>query len=314
MPEPRSNIKNKKSPSVLISGASGLVGRYLISTLLSEGYEVSCLSRTSLCNGKVKTFFWDPSKGIIDHAAFEGIDSIVHLSGANLADKRWTTSRKNEIIASRVDSAKLLFKTVREHNIKLNAFVSASAVGYYGALTSDRIFSEEDPPSDDFLSTTCRLWEEAADLFAGIGIRTVKIRTGIVLERSEGAFSRLLKPAKYGLIVRPGSGKQYFPWIHIEDLCGIYLKALTDRNMNSAYNAVAPEDINYNDFVRSMARLMRRPLILLPVPGWVLKAALGEMSDIVLRGSRISAEKITDSGYSFRFKRVDEALKNILAD
>ena len=195
--------------------------------------------------GRVRSFRWDPEKGYLDPEALEGIDYLVHLSGANIGEKQWSFSRRVEIINSRVESANLLFRTVSENNIKLNAFITASAVGYYGSVTSEKIFTEADPPADDFLGRTCRLLEEAADQFTGIGIRTVRIRSGVVLAKNEGVLVRLMKPARFGLVVRAGSGKQYFPWIHIEDLCRIYLKAIQDQNMQGAYNAVAPEHINH---------------------------------------------------------------------
>jgi uncharacterized protein (TIGR01777 family) len=179
-------------------------------------------------------------------------------------------------------------------------------------VTSERIYTEEDPPSDDFLGNICRLLEEAADQFTGIGIRTVRIRSGVVLAKNEGALTRLMNPARFGLVIRVGSGKQYFPWIHIEDLCRIYLKAIQDHNMQGAYNAVAPEYINHSDFVRSMAGVMRRPVIMPPVPGWIIRTVLGEMSDIVLKGSRISSEKIVGSEFSFSFKRAKDALEDLI--
>jgi uncharacterized protein len=312
MSELANDVINERGPNVLITGGSGLIGRHLTLVLQAEGYRVSYLSRQKEVSGKVRVFGWDPSKEYLNTEVLEGIDYIVHLAGANLGEKRWSVSRKKEIINSRVDSANLLFRKVSENNCRPKAFISASAVGYYGSVTSDRIFSEEDPPSGDFLGATCRSWEEAADHFAGIGIRTVMIRSGVVLAKRDSTLTRLMNPARFGLVVRLGSGKQYFPWIHIDDLCSIYLKAVKDQNMQGAYNAAAPQHINHNDFVRTMAGIMKRPVILPPVPGWILKTALGEMSDIVLKGSRISSEKIIKSGFSFRFKRLEDALENII--
>jgi uncharacterized protein len=300
--------------SVLISGGSGLIGRYLTSILAAEGFRVSLLSRQAKQSGETRTFRWNPEKGYLDPSAFEGVDCLIHLAGANLGERNWSPSRRREIISSRVDSANLLFRTVRDNNFKLKAFICSSAVGYYGSVTSERIYSEEDPPSNDFLGRTCRLMEEAAEQFAGIGIRTVRIRSGVVLARDDGALVRLMKPAKLGLVVRLGSGHQYFPWIHIDDLCKIYMKAVKDTCMNGAYNAVAPEYINHHDFVMVMAAIMKRPVILPSVPGWIIKTVLGEMSDIVLKGSRISPEKIIGSGFIFRYQRAADALKNIIKD
>jgi uncharacterized protein len=287
--------------SVLITGGSGLVGRYLTSLLLAEGYIVSHLSRTSNHFGRVRVFRWDPGKKIIDPVIFEGVDYIIHLAGANIGEKWWTGNRKEEIINSRVESAKLLHKSVSDTGKTLKAFISASAIGYYGSTTTERIFVEEDPAADDFLGTTCRLWEEAADLFKESGIRTVKIRTGVVLEKSDSALKKLLIPARFGVFPRLGNGKQYMPWIHIADLCGIYLKAINDEKMEGAYNAVSPQHIIQSEFMRTLAIVINKTLFHPPIPAILLRTALGEMSDVVLKGSRVSAEKILNAGYEFHF-------------
>ena len=299
-------------PSVLITGGSGLIGRYLTAVLLSEGYAIAHLSRNTNTSGKVRVFGWNPEKKIADPGMFEGVDYLIHLAGANIGDKPWTKRRKEEIVTSRVETARLLHKIVRENRITLKGFITASATGYYGSLTSERIFTEEDPPAEDFLGITCRLWEEGAELFADMGIRTVKIRTAVVLEKSDSALSKLMKPAKFGLVIRVGNGKQYFPWIHINDLCNIYLMALKDRNMSGAYNAVSPGHINHNDFVRTMAAVMDKPVFLPPFPAVLIRLIMGEMSDIVLKGSRISGEKIIRAGYSFRFDNLNAALNDVI--
>lgn len=314
MPEHNGITKDKKNPSVLITGGRGLVGSYLTSILTAEGFNVSYLSREAGNSGRAKIFRWDPAKRILNPEIFDGVDYVVHLAGANIGAKLWTTSRRNEIRTSRIDSANFLFETLSSHDIKLKAFVSASGTGYYGSVTSDRIFSEEDPPGEDFLATTCRLWEESADLFGKAGIRTVKIRTAVVVAKNDIALTRLMNPARFGLVVRLGSGKQYFPWIHIADLCNIYLKAIEDPCMQGAYNAVAPEAVNHDDFIRSMARIMRRPVIFPHIPAWALRAVMGEMAGIILEGSRISAEKIISAGYNFRFVKIGDALKDIIED
>lgn len=304
--------KVPKNSSILITGGNGLIGRYLTSALLSEGYIVSHLSRSASQHDKVRSFRWDPSKGIIDPNALEGVDYIIHLAGANIGEKRWTRKRKEEIVSSRVESVRLLHKTITDNKIKLKAFISASAVGYYGSITSDKIFTEEDPPKTDFLGTTCRLWEEGADLFRNSGVRTVKIRTAVVLEKNDSALSKLMAPARFGFLVQTGNGRQYMPWIHIEDLCNIYLKAIDDQNMNAAYNAVSPQHVTHKEFVSTLSKVIHRPIFPIPVPAFILKAVLGEMSDVVLKGSRVSSEKIINSGYNFRFKNTRDALTNII--
>ena len=313
MAETKAPENLSESSSVLLTGGSGLIGRYLTSALLAEGYTVSCLSRKGGSGGKVRVFKWDPEKKLVDRGAFEGVDYLIHLAGANIGEKRWTRKRKEEIVNSRAATAGFLHEIISENKIKLKAFITASATGYYGSVTTDKIFTEEDPPSDDFLGTTCRLWEKGADLFSRMGIRTVKIRTAAVLEKNDSALSKLMKPARFGLAIRLGNGKQYFPWIHIDDLCKIYVRAVKDEKMYGAYNAVAPEQTISDDFIRTMAAVMGIPFFLPPVPAWILRAVLGEMSDIVLKGSRISCGKIIKAGYIFRFASLDSALKNVIS-
>jgi uncharacterized protein (TIGR01777 family) len=255
---------------------------------------------------------WDPEKSMIDPEVFEAIDFIIHLAGANIGEKRWTGKRKEEIVKSRVDSARFLYKTVVNSGIKIKAFISASATGIYGSETSAKIFNENDPPAADFLGSVCKQWEEAADLFDNSGIRTVKIRSAVVLEKNDSALSKLMKPGKFGFLIQTGTGLQYMPWIHINDLCNIYLKAIEDSSIKGAYNAVAPQHITHGEFMHVLAKVMKLPVLPVPIPGFVLRAILGEMSDMILKGSRVSSEKIMKSGYTFRFSNLEDALNNII--
>jgi uncharacterized protein len=302
----------KKNSTILITGGGGLIGRYLTSALLSEGYIVFHLSRSASQQGNVRAFKWDPSKGKIDPNALEGVDYIIHLAGANIGEKRWTGKRKEEIVLSRVQATRLLQKTVEEHKIKLEGFISASAIGYYGSVTSEKIFIEDDPPATDFLGTTCKQWEEVADLFGNAGVRTVKIRTAVVLEKNDSALTKLMAPARFGFLLQTGTGRQYMPWIHIKDLCNIYLKAIKDQDMSGPYNAVSPQHITQKEFIETLASVMKKGIFPIPVPSFVLKTVLGEMSDVVLKGSRISSDKIVNSGYRFNFENLENALRNVI--
>jgi len=203
MPETHAHKNLQKKLSVLITGGSGMIGKYLSSTLLAAGYNVSHLSRNGKKSGKVKVFIWDLEKKLIDREVFEGTDFIIHLAGANIGEKRWTVKRKEEIMGSRVDSTRLLYNSFINSGITLKAFISASATGIYGSETSERIFSENDLSASDFLGTVCNRWEEAADLFNNSGIRTVKIRTAVVLEKSDSALSKLMMPGKFGFLIHP---------------------------------------------------------------------------------------------------------------
>jgi hypothetical protein len=298
--------------SVLITGGNGLVGRYLTSLLLSKGYSVSHLSRSGKRQKEVAVFNWDPENGTIDKDALSGVNFLIHLAGANIGERRWTNARKNEIVNSRVGSANFLFNKIRKNPGNLKAFISASAVGYYGSVTSDKIFMESDLCGTDFLGSTCKLWEEGADLFDGIGIRTVKIRTGIVLEKTDSALSKLMMPGKFGFLVQTGDGKQYMPWIHINDLTRLYLRVIEDPSMSGAYNAVAPQHVSHKEFIKTLGKVMSRPVFPIAVPAFLMKTVFGEMSDVILKGSRVSSEKIVNSGYVFNYPELDGALREII--
>jgi uncharacterized protein (TIGR01777 family) len=298
--------------SVLITGGGGLIGRYLTTLLIDRGYRVSHLSRKAGPSGSVTVFKWDPDNNFIDPSAINGIDHIIHLAGANIGEGRWTAGRKSEILSSRIGSVTLLNSTIKQGNYRIRSFISASAAGYYGAVTSDRIFTETDPPADDFLGSTCRKWEESAGKFSELGIRTVKIRTGVVMEKSDGALSRFLAAARFGIFPVLGGGHQYMPWIHIADLCEIYLKALQDESMSGSYNAVSPCHLNNIEFMRILARVKGKPFFHPPVPAFLLRIIMGESSVVALKGSRISSEKIIKQGFKFRFPDPEEALRNTL--
>jgi hypothetical protein len=314
MSEYNTDKNERKCSSVLITGGSGLIGKHLTVLLLARGYIVSHLSRKEIKGDKVRSFIWDPEKMSVDKAAFTGIDFIVHLAGANIGEKRWTKTRKRKILESRVNSAGLLFDSIRSIGIGLKGFISASASGIYGSETTEKIFKEPDPAADDFLGLVCKSWEESADLFATAGIRTVKIRTGVVLEKNDSALSKLMMSGKFGFLVQTGSGQQYMPWIHINDLCNIYLRAIEDTSMTGPYNAVAPQHVKHEEFIKTLAGVMRLPVFPVPVPGFVLKAVLGEMSDIILKGSRVSSEKLTAEGYVFDYHKLETALENIIRE
>ena len=306
------SVQNIKEESVLIAGGSGLIGRYLTSLLLSEGYRVSHLSRRASHFGRVRVFRWDPGKEILDPLVFEGVDYIINLSGENIGQKRWSPKRKKEIEISRILPAGLLIEKAIESGHHFKAFVSASATGYYGSYTSDKIFTESDPPSSDFLGEICRKWEEQADKAHTVSDRVVKIRTAVVIEKNDSALSKLLIPARMGIFPILGSGRQYMPWVHIQDLCHIYLKALKDEKIKGAYNVVAPGHIDHKSFMKTLSAVMGKPFISPPVPACLLRLILGEMATVILEGSRVSSEKITGSGYRFSFTTPEEALKDAL--
>ncbi len=293
-------------PNILISGGTGLIGNHLSKRLQEKGYTVYILSRSGMTNQKI--FTWSPRQNKIDPKAVKIADYIIHLSGTNIGAKRWTRKRKKEIIDSRVNTANLIFRSCKKQGVFPRAFISASGTGYYGMQTTQKIFTETSPPADDFLGNTCRQWEQAADIFKEKGVRTVKIRTGIVLSDKGGTLPILSKLVKSGLGAVIGTGRQYMPWIHIDDLCNIYIKALEDEQMRGTYNAVAPEHVTNKQFTKIMAQILHKPLFLLPVPGMIMKLLYGKMAGILLKGSRVSSGKIQEKKYHFQFRELHQAI------
>lgn len=296
--------------TVLITGANGLIAKEL-SKRLEKEYTVRFLTRKKKHNSE---FEWDLKNGTVDEAAFENISHVIHLAGAGVAEKRWTDERKKEIISSRVDSAQLILKTLQKNKQKLKSFVSASGINYYGTETTEKIFTEEDGPGNDFLSKVTVLWEQAADEFKNkqAAERVVKLRTGVVLSEKEGALKKMLPTIKSGIGSPLGTGKQYMPWIHIHDICSMYEFALKNPELQGAFNAVAPEHATNRDLTEKAAQVLKKPLFMPNVPGFILKLIFGELSVAVLEGSRASCEKIQNAGFQFKFPHVTEALKDLL--
>ncbi len=296
---------------ILITGASGLVGQRLTELLLQKGYQASHLGRSKR-GGAVPSFVWDVEKGFLDSKAMNDVNTIIHLAGAGVADKRWTASRKKEILESRTKSTALLFETLKNEKNSVTTVISASAIGYYGFGLRDEVFTEESKSGSDFLALVTKQWEEAVDQISSIGLRVVKLRIGIVLSEKGGALAEVSKPIKLGVGSPLGSGKQHLTWIHLDDLCEMFIKAIEDSTMKGAYNAVGPEWVSNAEMTKAIAKVLKKPLWLPPVPGFVLKIVLGEMADMVLNGSKISSTRIQTTGFKFKFTKLDEALKDLL--
>jgi len=295
---------------ILISGGSGLIGSELTKLLLAKGHVVSHLSRSKSSENNIPTFVWNLAKGEIDEAAFDGVEAIIHLAGAGIADGRWTEQRKKIIIDSRVDSANLLYQKAKELKTPLKVFISASGISYYGMDTTENIYSETDPPSDDFIGTCCVLWEKAADQFSDL-TRVVKLRTGIVLSANGGALEKIAQPVKFGFGAPLGSGDQWVPYIHIDDLCEMYLAAIEKENYHGVYNAVNGDHVTNTDLTKATAKALKKPLWLPNVPSFVLKTVFGEMGRLILEGSRASAEKVKKAGFDFEYNTLLESLDSI---
>jgi len=296
---------------VVITGGTGLVGMHLSALLEKEKYEVVHLSRSRNAGARFRSYRWDPETGYCDKDAFKDGDTIIHLAGANIGEKPWTSRRKRVIISSRTETARLIYDASVASGIRPDAFITASGKDYYGCGISEKIFGETDPPGTDFMAETCRLWEAAADSFEAAGVRVVKIRTALVLAGKGSAISKLVAPARAGLIVRLGPGRQYFPWIHIDDLCNIYLKAVSDNTMSGPYNASAPGHITHDMLMSVIARQKHLPVFLPHVPQWLLHLILGEMSVVLTTGTRVSPDRLIRSGFEFRYADIDKALRAV---
>lgn len=299
--------------NILISGGSGFIGKHLTHLLIEKGFSVSILSRSDKRNtADISYFKWDVSNQTIEEAAVLNADYIIHLAGENIAEKRWTAKRKLAIIDSREKSTQLIYSVLKKKNKKLDAFISASAVGIYGAVNGEEVCIEETPLAHDFLGSTCQKWEDAIDFIENLHIRTVKIRTGLVLGKNDGFLKKLIPIFKYRLGSVLGSGKQYMPWIHVNDLCNVYLEAIVNEEMNGSYNAAINDNTNNAIFSKTLARVLGYSIWLPNVPEFVLKFAMGEMSKIVLTGRRVSSEKLEKLGFQFKYKNLEEALRDCL--
>ncbi len=295
--------------NVLISGGSGLVGLELSKMLRAKGHRVSILSRKKTNDVNYK--FWDIENGVLAEDALIGIDTIVHLAGEGIADGAWTDERKVKIVESRVNSTRLLLDALKKGNHQVKAFISASATGYY-SNRGDELMYEDAMPAKDFLGTTCVLWEQEVNKIESLGIRTVKLRIGIVLTTKGGALKKMIVPFKFGLGSALGDGKQWMSWIHLKDLCSMFIYAIENNQLKGAYNAVAPQAATNYEFSKALSKIMKRPFWAPNVPSFILKIIFGEMSAVVLGSTKASADKIEKEGFKFEFAKLNEALIDLL--
>lgn len=296
---------------VLITGGTGMVGQALSAKLHGLGYEVRILSRKKLENSKYKSFSWIPEENYIDEAAFVELDYIVHLAGENLGARRWSKKQKQKIFDSRVKTSELLFEKVKHLKTNLKAFVSASAVGIYPTFSQgEEYYIEKDMYGTGFTAQVCIAWEKAADNFKKLGIRTVKVRTGLVQDKKDPALAKILMMSKFGILPVFGRGKQYYPWIHIDDLVNIYVAAIENENFEDPFNAVAPDFVTNDQYARTIKSVLGKGIIL-HIPAFVFKALFGEMSEIILRGTKIHS-KLHSDGFEFKYPELKSALGNLL--
>lgn len=298
--------------TVLIAGGSGLVGSRLSEMLTERGYKVTHLSRKSSANGRYPTFSWDVAAGKIDENAFDNVACVINLAGTGIADKRWTTARKKDIIESRTKSTDLLKKYVRERQSSIEVYLSASAIGIYGDRP-DEILTEEAPMGNGFLAESTHAWEKSIiGLMNETSLRTVALRIGVVLSTQGGALPKILLSFLFRIGVYFGNGQQWFSWIHIDDLCRMFIWAIENPTAKGFYNATAPTPLSNLDFTDAVGRAKGGFFLKFPAPSFMLRLVLGEMSDVVLTGARVSAEKIQKAGFTFDYPEAVAALQDIL--
>jgi uncharacterized protein (TIGR01777 family) len=299
---------------VTLTGATGLIGTRLVRALRERGDGVTVLSRSPERAGPtldVEAVGWDPLAEPVPEAALAGRDAVVHLAGEPVA-QRWSAEAKRSIRDSRETGTRNLVAGLRPlGESRPAALIASSAVGYYGKRGDERV-SESSPPGDDFLAGVCVAWEREAQAAAELGLRVVSIRTGVVLDQDGGALGKMLLPFKAGVGGPVAGGRQYLPWIHADDLVGLYLKALDDPSWSGPYNGAAPEPVTNRDFSRALGRALHRPAIA-PVPGFAIRALYGEMAEIVTEGQRAVPERPLAGGFTYAHPDLDEALTDVLA-
>lgn len=301
--------------AILITGGTGFVGKQLIPLLQQEGYTIHVFTRKKDIAEKngIKYFTWNPETGDYDPKAFDGVEYILSLAGAGVADKRWTSFYKKEILNSRVESIQLLVKALKETPNTVHTVINASATGWYGADTPASVaqggFTEDDPAAGTFLGSVCRQWEEAAHLFSTLNKRLVIFRIGIVLHPDGGMMKELLKPLRFGLATVLGNPQQVISWIHVHDLCRAMLFAVQHKKVEGIYNAVNTTPVTNSELVTAIAKSRKKFYIKIPVPRFILKIMVGQFSEEITRSATVNGKKLANAGFRFNYTEINEAVK-----
>jgi uncharacterized protein len=299
--------------TVGITGGTGFVGKHLTALLVNRGYNVVIFTRSAArkTDDRITYAHWDVERRTCDINPLKDLDAAVSLAGAGIADKRLTKKRKKEIIDSRVQSNEFLADCLQKYSPNCATLVAASAIGYYGAdMPGAPAFTEDAPPCADFLGSTCRQWEEAAHKADGL-VRTVILRTGIVLGQGGGMYAKLVTPLSLGVMPIPGSGRQVVSWISATDMARLYLHAIENKSLSGAYNGVAPTPVTQSELMHTMSKVRGGLHLPLKIPAFALKLALGELSEELLKSCTVSARKVLDSGFTYESPDLLTALQKI---
>jgi uncharacterized protein len=297
---------------VLITGGNGLIATQLTELLLDRGYEVALLSRNPISSTRFKSYLWEVEKGKMNEGAIEGTDYIIHLAGAGIADKRWSKERKTEIIKSRTESIRLIYKSLSENKHQVKACISSGGIGFYGNQ-GENLMDENSPAGTGFLSESCKEWEKAVFEGEALGLRVAQIRMGMVLSRKGGGLKPLEAVSSFSLGSPLGKGTQWVSWIHIQDICRMFIKAIETENFKGVYNGVAPNPVRNQDFTKALAFAMHKKSFLPPVPSFILKTLMGELSHVVLDSTRVNNDKVLNIPFEFQFKTIEKAFIDLYA-
>ncbi len=295
---------------VVISGGTGLIGSRLTALLPKDKFQVFHLTRSPKASNHI---FWDPANGKIDAEKLEGTHVLIHLAGENIGAKRWSEAQKKRLFDSRLESTKVLASALHKHQIRPECIVAASGAGIYGNDQGEHNFTENDPKGEGFVAELAAAWENATDALAPCTSHFFQLRIGAVLSSQGGALAKMLPIFQYGLGAPLGTGQQFLSWIHIDDLCRLIQAIVNDSLIPGTYNAVCPVPVTNKVFSETLAKVLGRWLLPVPVPAIALKLMFGEMANLVLGGARVSSEKLQQAAFTFLYINLDAALKDLLA-
>jgi uncharacterized protein (TIGR01777 family) len=303
------------SKRIIVTGATGLIGSKLVDSLTQRGDELVIFSRkvseAKVIFPKVKSFVeWNYNKPELWKSSLENSDAVLHLAGINLFSRRWNENFKKEIIDSREISTRNIVEAIKFCTNKPKIFISSSAIGYYGDC-GDTILNEASPSGTDFLANVCTVWENESAKVATFGVRSVQIRTGLVLSPEGGALKQMLLPFQLFIGGPLGNGKQWVSWVHMDDIVNIYIHSIDSKVLTGAINAVSPNPVRMRLFSKTLGKVLNRPS-LFPVPKFALKLLVGEAAEVITASQYINVKKLIDSGYRFKFEKLDSALKDLL--